>query len=545
MGFYVIFTTQKEVICKMSNKKLLFLIIPLLYVALGLYFQQLTGLYSLRSIDPEYIYFISGLSVANGHLELGHIDNPGTPLQYFVALSFRLIYMFRSHEAPFIEDALAHSDFYLTVTNLMLISLIGAFLYFAGMKASGISQSPAFGILVQTVPFYTYIFYGNLGRVTPENLIPLPIILLCLLILQIIISEKNSRTWKASFLFSAVVAFGLSIKLTLLPIAIIPFFVIYGWKKKITYIFSTVGLFFLFALPATLQLNTFWNWTKSLFLNSGQYGSGKHAILDFDVMGPNLQKMWDSNKMFFIVLFFFLATFILMAVFKKNDRKKLLFRISSALIIATLVQIFMVSKHFEQRYFIIPLLIPLFVILTIELTRVWHFHVKQISSSAVVILLFVTGFATTQNPLIRQLSNHLEREQQKRLPAYYHFKTIEKDAVKILVPGYYNCPSPAYALRFSYGWAGKQKPIYKPYLAKLFPETLIYYFWDGTVNTWVDEINLATTDKPVHIYLEHIKHLETITKVLKNLLPKKFELVQTFYNEESNEAFYKITFTPE
>ena len=63
-----------------SKKLMLLLIAPFAYFFLGSYVHQVIGLYSLRSADPEYIYFISGLSIADGKFMLGHIDNPGTPL---------------------------------------------------------------------------------------------------------------------------------------------------------------------------------------------------------------------------------------------------------------------------------------------------------------------------------------------------------------------------------------------------------------------------------------------------------------------------------
>jgi len=533
---------MKEIRFKLKHKKIVFLLIPLLYLSIGIYIQQLTGLYSLRSIDPEYIYYISGLSVANGHLQLGHIDNPGTPLQYFLALVFRVIYLLRNHHVPFIEDTLAHPDFYLSVAHLFFVALMGGFIYFAGTQAYKKTKSITTSILVQTIPFYTVTFYGNLGRITPENVIPIPIILMAILLLAETKKELGRSSWKETVKYSAITALGLSVKLTFLPLALIPFIIIRGWKKKIGFVFSTLALFFAFALPATLQLKRFWNWAKALFFHSGQYGSGEKGILDFQKMIPNLQKVWENNQLFVILSAVLLAALVLYIILKKKENTSILQRITLAIIAAIIVQFLMMSKNYEQRYFIAPLLIPVIVFLILELTRPWHLQLKNIKSSPLAILLFLLLFTSTQVPIVRSLSRHLDNEKEKRMPAYYHFQSFEKDAIKVLVPGYYNCPSPAYALRFSYGWAGKQKEIYKPYLAKLFPNTFIYYFWDGTFNTWTDQINLESTDQPIRIYLEHIKHLDAIKEVLKKYITKEFELEQTFYNEASNEAFYKVKY---
>ena len=58
-------------------QKALIFIFPLLYFMAAGYFRNLLGNLSLRSCDPEYIYFMSGLTLSDGNLKLGHIDTPG------------------------------------------------------------------------------------------------------------------------------------------------------------------------------------------------------------------------------------------------------------------------------------------------------------------------------------------------------------------------------------------------------------------------------------------------------------------------------------
>lgn len=525
------------------TSKYLLGLIPLIYVFLGCYFQQMTGLYSLRSIDPEYIYFISGLSIANGEFELGHIDNPGTPLQYLLAILFKIIYAFRSQQTPFIEDVLANSDLYLSVSNLLTIILVGSFLLFAGVRVFKQTQNIGYALLVQTTPFFTGIVYGNIGRVTPENILPIPVILLSIFLISFITQNKEIKENRNIFILAIIAAFGLSIKLTFLPLSIIPFLVIDGWKNKLKYVGITPLFFFAFALPATLQIEIFWNWVKALFLNSGQYGEGEKSIIDLTAMMPNLEKMWNENGLFFLVFILFIGIILTSIIISKKSKKGILPKTALAIVLASILQIFLISKHFEQRYFVNALfLIPLMVILCIEATKEWHIQNKKQSLSFVISVLFILTFSKTQVPIIRQLSTHLTRQQEKRMPAYHFFKGIEDNATKIFVPGYYNCPSPEYALRFSYGWAGKQKELYKPYLAKLFPNSIIFYFWDSTFNVWGEQPELDQKESPIYIYLEHYKHLELITTELKKHIKSDFSLQQSFLNEESNEAIYTVQF---
>jgi hypothetical protein len=92
----------------------------------------------------------------------------------------------------------------------------------------------------------------------------------------------------------------------------------------------------------------------------------------------------------------------------------------------------------------------------------------------------------------------------------------------------------------SYGWAGKQKEFFKPVLAKLFPDTYIYYPWDKTVNFWGNEPNIKETTRPVYIYLENNNLKDVFFADTKAYFPEKYELVRTFFNETTNEAVYKL-----
>ncbi len=523
----------------MKLNKYILLVIPLIYIIVGIYFQQMTGIYSLRNVDPEYIYFISGLSVANGHLELGHVDNPGTPLQYFLAITFRIIYFFRSHEISFIEDALANSDLYLITSNLILITLIGFFLYAAGSRIVKSTENLSFGLLIQSTPFYTTIIYGNIGRVTPENLLPIPIILLSIVLIKIAKEKIHSDSWQSIIALSAIVAFGLSIKLTFSPILIIPLIVISGWGKKLVYLVTTPAFFLLFALPVTLRLNTFWNWTKALLLHSGKYGQGDKTIINIDSLWPNIQKLWHENELFFLILLVFTGIAIFVGVRRKMkyDHQK----IAISLVVAVIFQLLLVAKHFEQRYFVPALfLLPLMFALGLILTENWHIKLKKINTGLIITTIFILAYFKSQALPIKQLSTHLTNEVNKQMPAYHYLRSIKPDAYNIIVPRYYGCPSPEYALRFSYGWAGKQKEIYSPYLAKLFSHSVILYPWDGSFNYWGQKPDIENTNEPIYVYLEHINHLSFLKEQLGKEVTWEFDLEQTFFNEKSNEAVYLL-----
>lgn len=525
-----------------SKKLLLLLIAPFAYFFLGSYIHQVIGLYSLRSADPEYIYFISGLSIADGKFMLGHIDNPGTPLQYLTALVFRGLYIFRAQNIPFNEDVLANSDLYLRVLNLILTAVVSVFMFFAGKIAYRITNSLSYSFILQLSPLFTNIIFGNIGRITPENLIPLPVMLLSLLLLQLIYHPEEEETRKQTIWFGLISAFGLSIKLTYFPLWIIPLIALKSWKNKFIYSGTAIISFFVMALPVTLQIHVFWGWIKGLFMHSGQYGKGESNIVNWETVIPNFKYLWGENRYFFYIILTLFAALVLSFIFRKDQKSRLMQRISLAILSAVAIQVAIVCKQFEYRYFIAALmLLPISALLILEFIRPLNEIISRFKIPEIAVILFVSFYFTKQMPIIYSLSEHLDKEQVQKMPALHYMQTIEKDAIKFILPGPYGCPIPEYALMCSYGWSGRQHDYFKPVLAKLFPNTYIYYPWDKTVNFWGNEPNIIETDKAVYIYLENEKFKETFLADTKAYFPVNYELTRTFFNETTNEVVYKLT----
>ncbi len=526
----------------MNSKKLLLLLLaPMAYFFLGSYVHQVIGLYSLRSADPEYIYFISGLSIANGKLMLGHIDNPGTPLQYLTALAFRLVYLLRDHHASFNEDVLGNADLYLRVLNLALTAVVSIFMYFAGKAAYRITNSLSHSIVLQLAPLFTNIIFGNIGRITPENLMPLPVMLLSLLLLKLIYQPEDEYSERHWIWFGLISAFGLSIKLTYFPLWIIPLIVLKTWKDKLRYSAVAVVSFFAMALPVTLQFHIFWGWIKDLFLHSGHYGKGDSNIVNWQTFVPNFNNLWNENRYFFYVVLTLFFLSILFFFFRKNQEAHKIQRISLAILAAVAISVAIVCKQFESRYFIPALMLfPVSLLLILESIRPMNTSFFRFKLPEIALALFVSFYFVKQMPVMYSLSVYLNQEKERKMPALHYIDSLEKDAVKFLIPEGYGCPSPEYALMCSYGWSGRQKDFFKPVLAKLFPDTYIWYSWDKTFNFWGKEPAIKDTVRPVYFYFDDNSLKDTFLAENKTYLPEKYELNRTYFNQETNQAVYKL-----
>lgn len=527
----------------MNSKKLLLLLLaPLAYFFLGIYIHQIIGIYSLYSGDPEYIYFISGLSVANGKLMLGHIDNPGTPLQYLAALVFRGLYYLRNHQVPFNEDVLGNADLYLRILNLVLTGVVTVFMYWAGKAAFKITNSLSYSILLQLSPLFTNIIFGNIGRITPENLMPIPVMLLSLLILKMIFLPKEEQPQKKWIWFGLISAFGLSIKLTYFPLWIIPLILLETWKDRISYSATAVIAFFTMALPVTLQINFFWGWIKGLFLHSGQYGKGDSNIVNWKTVLPNFNNLWNENLYFFWITLILGVILAISFLFRKDQQSRFIQRISLGILCAVFIQVAIVCKQFETRYFIPALmLLPVSFMLIIELIKPLNVIISKYRIPHIAVFLFVSVYFMNQVPFIQSLSLSLDQKRCQKMKALHYMQTIEKDALKFTVTTDYGAPIPEYVLMHSYGWAGKQKELFKPILAELYPNSYIFFPWDNSMNFWGKEPDFSRLPiRPAYIYFLNDNLKDQFFKDAAKYFPEKYELTRTFTNDTTKEAVYRL-----
>jgi hypothetical protein len=524
-----------------KHRFLWLLIFPVIYFITGAYFHNVNGLYSVKGADPEYIYFVNGLSVANGMLNIGNIDHPGIPFDYIMALSLRATHFFRSQNKPFTQDVLANPDLYLRVANLVIIMTVMLVILGSGIIALRITGNLWISLIVQFSPFCTDILYGNIGRLPTENLIPVPVMLLILILLKILEQDDRELMWKDILLLSGVTALALSLKMTLAPLVIIPFFLIKPLKNKLIYVLATTLIFLAFSIPVTLQLHYFYNWMKSLVLYSGQYGQGDKDIAKLSEMWPNIVSLIRANRLYFTYVLIALVSFAAVLV---SSRRKMVKRsekvVAVTIFVVVALMVLVLGKQYKTAYFIPALvLLPVIVILTVRFAG--YLTGGKISRYLVpgYILLVILLMFRSHIPVIRDLSVHFGKQNEQRMKAYYFLQNIEKDAVKIIVPGYYGAPVPEYALMTSYQWSARQKSYYKPVLAGLYPDTYLLYPWDQSLNFWGDSLRYDP-GRPFYIYFDKLKQKEELASTIAQLLPDSLFWKPLFYQEETEEAIFKL-----
>lgn len=522
-------------------------IIPLIYLFAGFHFNLQIGIFSLRSLDPEYIYFISGLGISNGHIHIGHIDNPGSPLQYLVAVTFRLAYLFRPNDHPFTEDVFLNSDYYLNMVNHFILIIVAACLYFAGCKVQRTTKTLAYALLIQTAPFYSEITYDIIGRVVPELLTPIPVLLFSVFFLKSIFAKDQEFNLKDILTLALISGFGLSIKLNFITLWIIPLFILSGYRKKLYFIGLSILAFFLIALPVTFEISNFYFWVKNLIIHTGSYGQGDASVIDWNAFTANLKTIWQSTHNLFYLLLLIIISACIFYFKNKAELNKRLFWIATGIAIAIILQILLVSKHYSYRYLIPSLaFMPMLLILSFEMISrafpsEWNKRIVLLGT----ILCFIPGITKQQaSAQLRTLA--INNEMEAKRETWYHTQALKKNSYKIIVSQGYGSPFQDYAIMYSSCWAGVRFHDYTKLLEKLYPDTYQYFTWDNTVKHFGPEFSpdkIIESKKPVYLYLENDTPELMQKTIAKMFLPRDSVTIlpeRIFRNEKTNEGLYSL-----
>lgn len=512
-------------------------ITPLLFVAMSSWFREMAGPYSRRSIDPEYIYFISSLSMANGIPDVQHVDNPGTPLQVLGAIAFRLIHLVRHNDTPFTEDVLTHSDLYLAGVSHMLAILLTLALFGTGWKAFRITSSLPLALLLQTAPLIPGIWFTICGRVTPELLFPLPALALTLLMLSL--RFQPERPSNLPVLLACIHAFGLSIKLTWAPLLLLTPWLLQSRRDWLRFLLTLLPASALCAFPVLFRFPQFKNWVKNLFLHSGRYGGGEADIVHPDTLLSGLESILRLEPI--LVALWAGATLVLIVKLKNKTLSNS--RLLTGLWVAAGAGLLMCAKHFEHRY-----LIPVILMQPILILLIWDeaglrypqwFSLSRLSVIVLLLGLRAAPDAWNYSAILRQ-----DRMNSEIMQAFV--RSLVPDRKLILATQAYGAPFPEYALAYSVAWAGPERVEYEEILGRHFPYTWQYFTWDKHIRYWGDLPGVSKTvqdNQPVYIYLEkHSTELleEVLDAVFPELSPELHSTKVVFLNPETGESISRL-----
>lgn len=458
------------------SKRSILYIIPGAIVIWTVYLNFFLGPYYLRSIDPEYMYVISGLNCATLDFnKIGHIDHPGTPLQLLTGLFFRIIHLFAGYN-DIVTDVISDPEFYLSISNLFLTSIIFFLVLRLGMLVYKHTSSIIGALVLQAAYFFTEVHYGILSRYSPDRLMTVIILLFFILYIRYLY-DQNFKVVKFSVLSGILMGAGLVTKYNFIPLLVLPFILIPGWRNRAWYILSSIGSALVFFLPVSSKFRSFWRIVKEMFLHSGLYGSGNRGIIDTSSFFKHIALVFKHNPSFSIITTLSALCLLILVIRPKLralNKKDFLFLIAS--MIAIIVGLAITAKHYKG-YYALPFLslIPMIFFTIIQIfERTVRSKYNTLSYSIVFAILLLFPFISTA----KNFSGVNVNLQDKRTTEAFIRDQISSEDYFIITPIWMSTPMPENAMVLGVSYLHHEKRAYLDY-ERIYPNILT---WEGIGN---------------------------------------------------------------
>ncbi len=502
--------------------------------------------------DPSYVYLFNSINLNYGYVP-GHIDHPGTILQYLGVIIIKITYWVSGTKTTIIEDVVAQPEKYLSIlSNVIIVFNVLAFFVIA-LLADRYLKRIWIGIYLQLIPlFFIDISVFYIYKIMAESM--LWVFATYLAFLCIIFWFKKPEVTnqnKCIFAFSLVVALGIITKFTFMPFAIIPLFLIQNNRKKGYYILITVLLFILIALPALFSYKYIFDWISSLLIHSGHYGTGKvDVILNANAFLSSLETIITSYLLFPIIIVVISGLIWLLKYKEFNHRnallnkKILLFFLFFFLMV--IVNSLLVAKHYDPRYLTIIIcfsfgILPVFYLFLQEIFKDKLGIQKIINSLCIIMIVgMLYGTHTFNDGIVM-----LEQNKQKRTEL--NDKILKAKEEKTIVIYYYANSSPMFALAFGISFGGIMKDTYAYYTQKLNPDMIELNITNNKCYVWSKPIPISKIiEQKKRIFLQGSilpENYKNTIKILNDDDTKELSFpVKLIFDNQSGECIYELIY---
>ncbi len=350
------------------------LVLPACFLVAVLILMESAGPFWIwHNVDPEYAYLVNALKIVNLTAP-GHVDHPGTPLQWLGALVIKATYPTNS-STYIIETVLADPETHMHRICVVITWLNAIILLAAGMVGYAVFKNVLPALIVQAAPFASAQIIRHGITLKPESLLILSVMALItvtLLALRPGAVEANRRGFAIAF--GMVLGFGMACKINFAPLFLLPPFLLGDRKAILTFAASSLLAFLLFTLPALGAYEQFTDWIVRLFLGSGHYGGGPATVINVETYPRNIYRLIaggsfncvgcsDFARPLFNIVFI-LAVLTLVVARRSPERRdyipKLDLQALKGVVLTQMVMVLMVAKAFPTSesgwnvYYMIP-----------------------------------------------------------------------------------------------------------------------------------------------------------------------------------------------
>jgi hypothetical protein len=437
--------------------------------------------------DPVYPYLFNGLNFASGKLVVGHIDHPGTPVQCFAAVIIRVIHLFRG-EISLAKDVLSNPELYASCICHAIALLVCLTTFYVGYNIYKKSNQLWKGLFFQLTPIASLDVLHNTTILTTEPFLLIGILLLITLIFHYSYKEPSPQVDKKYAMgFALVCGFIMAVKISSLPLIVVPFLMLQGKRNKWIFAFLTFVSFFIFIAPALGEFKQFKAFLSDVLFHTGKYGKGPEGIITISSFKENV-KLIFSKEYLFPITYGIIGFSLLISLYKKgfqlfkNDKR---LRLLAGIFIAMSLQTLIVSKHYSSHYLIpvLCLIIPAvyFSLPDLEVWTSFKGHQKWNAWKAAGVIIVAIVFFSHSS-----LRTNFSEFQKNSNYSTADFLLFYPKTPRIIISTETSTPFIEPALYFGLIYSGKKRFSYVPLLNEIYPKCYFYSIPGNYFYSWPD-----------------------------------------------------------
>ncbi len=451
----------------------IFFILPLLYLAFAAVYRYKYTFFYTSQPDPVYAYLMNGTNLASGHLEIGHFDHPGTPVQCLAAIII-FIKHFISGSGPLYQDVLLHPENYLLVCSIIMILITGFTIYFTGRFVYKNTGNVSTAILFQLTPMLTKDMLKNIMYLMPEAIIiPLGTFFMAYLYVHFVVNQSDEdkpSEYRTLIICGLITGFLIATKINTTLIIIVPLFLIKGVRQRLTYLLVTLVAFIVLVIPVMPKYYFFYKWVRRIVTHDSLYGSGKEQFIDAHLYSANLKELFTTDVVFTTVYAIITIAFII-TIIKFMLKKKPDGAFTRALIgvwVFTTLLIFTVAKHYKFYY-----VFPAGTSLALGLIAASGILFNSLQKTKnIIAYCFLGGMLLLQANSYIKDANNVNHDHQT-LAATRKFIETRKN-IPVIIASTYQSAYIELALNFGIVYTGNQIPFYMQFEKTIHPTSYLY-----------------------------------------------------------------------
>ena len=482
------FATEDR-LCFRSLKNISLLLVPAGIVYMALLLNSAKGPFWLGNLfEAEYSYLMNSLAVSQG-LQVLHADHPGSTLQLLGGLLLHAVHLLAG-KGDLVSDVVSRPEFYLFSLYLVLVALLFATLALAGFLTLRWTGDYIAAILVQAaIPLSHTVRFFALPRMKPELLLVILAGWITIVVLYHFHLVQEGRRREPFWQYGLVAGLGIALKITFVPVSLLPLILLRGIKNRLGYIAATSAVFFAVAANPLMNFNGFRQFLLGHLVARQGYnkpiveGSSKlqAMVQGFDRLadyftGSEQVLLWLPAALLCAGL---LA--VLIGFFRKGAASESLYRrLWLGTLIVLACQFFLVANGPDAKsHYIIPatglLGLVAFIAWSWPLTVVGNNHAARLLYSCAFLLFFGFLSVSVLAKLPREV-RYLEQEAAGWLEAS-QFR-IDHNLADVPTIYYYQSSNVQFALAFGNNVSGRH---FSSQLIQLYPYCYNFHIWSRTL----------------------------------------------------------------